>query len=336
MHADAEGHDIEAVANRLRSLGFSIDVSRGQSKTVIGVLEDPSEIRDLPWQAMSGVESVINISSPYKLASRAFRPEKSIVRVGEAEFGGSRAVIIGGPCAVESEPQLFVTARAVKAAGGDLLRGGAFKPRTAPRSFQGLELEGLKLLKKSKEEIGLCIVSEVMAPEDVQTVGEYIDMFQIGARNMQNFPLLKAVGKTQMPVLLKRGFSNTIEEWLLAAEYILMGGNSQVVLCERGIRTFEPLTRNTLDLSSVCVVKELSHLPVIVDPSHATGKRSLVVPMARAAVAAGADGVIVDVHPNPAAALVDGPQALTLDEFHHMAWELRLLDDWCRRSLHAI
>lgn len=277
-------------------------------------------------------------SKPYKLASREFRQESTVVKVGNIGIGRGGLTIIAGPCAVETEEQLLLTAWEVSCAGGHILRGGAYKPRTSPHSFQGLEEEGLKLLAKAREKTGLPIVTEVMASEQVAMVAKYADMLQIGTRSMQNFPLLKAVGSIKKPVLLKRGFGATYEEWLGAAEYILQGGNDQVVLCERGIRTFETGTRFTLDLAAVPMIKELSHLPIIVDPSHGTGKTSLVAPMAMAAVAAGADGIIVDVHPNPEAALCDGAQALTAKGFTELVRKVRglaqLIDaDWSSRAI---
>ena len=274
-------------------------------------------------EKMHGVERIIQESSPFKLVSREFRSKPTIINLNRhVNIGNSRITIIAGPCAVESEKQLRETANFLKNSGASILRGGAFKPRTSPYSFQGLEEKGLKLLAKIREETGLPFVTEVMSPEDVDLVANYADILQIGTRNMQNYCLLKKVGKTKRPVLLKRGMSATIEEFLLSAEYIISNGNSKVILCERGIRTFEKMTRNTLDLSIVPIIKRLSHLPIIVDPSHATGKRELIKPMAKAAVAAGADGIMVEVHPHPEKALVDGDQSLRLDDFKNMMNEL--------------
>lgn len=262
---------------------------------------------------------------PYKLVSREMKPEKTIVRIGSVTVGADRPVIIAGPCAVESERQLLETARAVKQAGAHILRGGAFKPRTSPYAFQGLEEEGLKLLARAREVTGLPVVTEVLDTRDVELVASYADVIQVGARNMQNFRLLREVGHAGKPVLLKRGLAATIEEWLMAAEYIAATGNDQIILCERGIRTYEPALRNTLDISAIPLVRQLSHLPVIVDPSHATGNRRLVTPLARAAVAAGADGVMVEVHPDPANALCDGPQSLTPAMFAELVHEIQLM-----------
>lgn len=276
----------------------------------------PEELENL--QQFSGIAAVAKPEQPYILASWQMKPERSIVRVKDVEIGGEKAVIIAGPCSVESREQTLSTARFVAANGAVMLRGGAYKPRTSPYEFQGLGIEALKILREAGDETGLAVVTEVMSEDDVETVEQYADMFQVGARNMQNFALLRKLAKTRMPILLKRGASATIKEWLLAAEYLLAGGNENVVLCERGIKTFETATRNTLDLAAVALVKELTHLPVIVDPSHGTGVRSLVAPCAKAAIAVGADGVIVEVHPNPAVALSDGAQSLTFENFAAM------------------
>jgi len=322
MSREATDEHIENVKRRLEKEGFSIHLSKGVARTVIGAIGDKTRIPLLALEAMPGVEKVVPILQPYKLASREFKDEPTIIKIRNVEIGGDTIHVIAGPCAVESREQLLETAHMVKEAGATLLRGGAFKPRTSPYSFQGLGEEGLKILAEAREETGLPIVTEVMDIESLPVVYEYTDVFQIGARNMQNFNLLRKVGETDKPVLLKRGPSATIEEWLLAAEYIMSSGNYQVILCERGIRTFEQFTRNTLDLSAVCAVKMLSHLPVIVDPSHGTGKWQLVSPMSRAAVAAGADGLIIEVHPNPSEALSDGPQSLTPDNFRDLMNEL--------------
>ena len=327
MHHNAEKKQIEAVIQAVEKMGFKAAPIPGSERTAIGVLGnkgyvDDSTIRDLP-----GVQEVIHVSKPYKLVSRDFHPRGTLVKVGGVVIGeGERPVMVAGPCAVESEEQILKTARAVKKAGADLLRGGAFKPRTGPHTFQGMKEEGLKLLALAREETGLPIVTEVMSPDNVGLVAEYADLLQIGARNMQNFDLLREVGRIRKPVLLKRGMSATIEEFLAAAEYILAEGNSQVVLCERGIRTFETATRNTLDLSVVPLIKELSHLPIMVDPSHATGRRSLVAPMAKAALVAGAHGILVEVHPEPEKALSDGPQSLTFQGFDRLMEEIDRLN----------
>jgi 3-deoxy-7-phosphoheptulonate synthase len=327
MHHKAGKKQIDAVTQAVDKMGFKAAPIPGSERTAIGVLGnkgyvDDSTIRDLP-----GVQEVIHVSKPYKLVSRDFHPRGTLVKVGGVVIGeGERPVMVAGPCAVESEEQILKTARAVKKAGADLLRGGAFKPRTGPHTFQGLKEEGLKLLVLAREETGLPIVTEVMSPDNVGLVAEYADLLQIGARNMQNFDLLREVGRIRKPVLLKRGMSATIEEFLAAAEYILAEGNSQVVLCERGIRTFETATRNTLDLSVVPLIKELSHLPIMVDPSHATGRRSLVSPMAKAALVAGAHGILVEVHPEPEKALSDGPQSLTFQGFDRLMEEIDRLN----------
>ena len=327
MHHKAGNKEIEAVTRAVEKMGFTAAPIPGSERTAIGVLGnkgyvDDSTIRDLP-----GVQEVIHVSKPYKLVSRDFHPQGTLVNVGGVVIGeGQPPVVIAGPCAVESEEQILSTARAVKKAGARLLRGGAFKPRTGPHTFQGLKEEGLKLLDLARRETGLPIVTEVMSPDNVGLVAEYADLLQIGARNMQNFDLLREVGRIGKPVLLKRGMSATIEEFLAAAEYILAEGNSQVILCERGIRTFETATRNTLDLSVVPLVKELSHLPIMVDPSHATGRRSLVAPMAKAALVVGAHGILVEVHPEPEKALSDGPQSLTFAGFEKLMEEVGKLN----------
>jgi len=307
-------------------MGYTAAPIPGGERTAIGVLGnkgyvDDAKIRDLP-----GVQQAIHVSKPYKLVSRDFHPENTIVDVAGVLIGeGERPVVVAGPCAVENEEQIMKTARFVKQAGADLLRGGAFKPRTGPHTFQGLREEGLKLLSKAKAETGLPIVTEVMSPDNVGLVAEHADLLQVGARNMQNFDLLRELGRIRKPVLLKRGMSATIEEFLAAAEYILAEGNEQVILCERGIRTFETATRNTLDLAMVPLVKEMTHLPVMVDPSHATGKRSLVIPMSKAALVAGAHGVLVEVHPEPEKALSDGPQSLTFAGFELLMTDMARL-----------
>ena len=296
----------------------------GSERTAIGVLGNKGYVDDISIRDLPGVKDIIHVSKPYKMVSRDFHPRPTIIKIGSVEIGEGRSpVIIAGPCAVESEDQIIRTARAVKAAGAELLRGGAFKPRTGPYTFQGLKEEGLKLLALAKKETGLPIVSEVMTAENVELVARYVDVLQVGARNMQNFDLLREVGRIRKPVFLKRGLSATIEEFLAAAEYILAEGNSQVILCERGIRTFETATRNSLDLSVIPIIKELSHLPIVVDPSHATGKRSLVPPMAKAALVAGANGIMIEVHPEPEKALSDGPQSLTIPGFEKLMGEIK-------------
>lgn len=323
MSHRANDGEIEAVLVRLEKIGFQIHLSRGVERTIIGAIGDRNILGDISLESMPGVEKVVPILQPYKLASRAFQEENTVIRVDGLEIGGDNIHVIAGPCAVESREQLMQAARIVREAGGTILRGGAFKPRTSPYSFQGLEEEGLKLLAEAREETGLLIVTEVMDVRTVPMVAQYADILQIGARNMQNFFLLREVAKVDKPVVLKRGPSATIEEWLMAAEYIMAGGNYKVILCERGIRSFENYTRNTLDLTAVPVVKYLSHLPVIVDPSHAIGMWRFVSPMARAAIAAGVDGVMVEMHPNPAEALCDGPQSLTPENFKLMMEDLK-------------
>lgn len=314
---------IEAVLVRLEKLGFQIHLSRGVERTIIGAIGEKGHLIGVDLEVMPGVEKVVPILQPYKLASRTFKEEGTVIRVGNLEIGGDTIHVMAGPCAVESREQLLCAAQMVKDAGATILRGGAFKPRTSPYSFHGLEEEGLELLAEAREATGLLIVTEVMDARTLPLVARYTDILQIGARNMQNFFLLREIAKVDKPVVLKRGPSATIEEWLMAAEYIMSGGNYNVILCERGIRSFESYTRNTLDLTSVPVVKYLSHLPVIVDPSHAIGKWRFVPPMAKAALAAGADGLIVEVHPNPVEALCDGPQSLMPEKFAAMMNDLR-------------
>jgi 3-deoxy-7-phosphoheptulonate synthase len=315
MRRNCTTEEVGGVQERIESRGLRAHLSEGEERTVVGVLGEVYPELKGELEILPGVLEVVLISRPYKLASREFKAEDTVIRVGDAAIGNDELVVMAGPCAVEDEEQTLSTARLVKAAGAQILRGGAFKPRSSPYSFRGMGLPGLQILAKAREETGLPIVTEVMATEDVGMVAQYADILQVGTRNAQNFNLLDEVGKTNKPVLLKRGFSASYEEWLLAAEYILSGGNSQVILCERGIRTFETGTRFTLDLSAIPVIKGLSHLPVIADPSHSTGRTHLVSPMTLAAVAAGAHGVIVDVHPNPAVAKCDGAQALTFDNF---------------------
>jgi 3-deoxy-7-phosphoheptulonate synthase len=315
MRRNCTTEEVGGVQERIESRGLRAHLSEGEERTVVGVLGEVYPELKGELEILPGVLEVVVISRPYKLASREFKAEDTVIKVGDAAIGNDELVVMAGPCAVEDEEQTLSTARLVKAAGAQILRGGAFKPRSSPYSFRGMGLPGLKILAMAREETGLPIVTEVMATEDVGMVAQYADILQVGTRNAQNFNLLDEVGKTNKPVLLKRGFSASYEEWLLAAEYILSGGNSQVILCERGIRTFETGTRFTLDLSAIPVIKGLSHLPVIADPSHSTGRTQLVSPMTLAAVAAGAHGVIVDVHPNPAVAKCDGAQALTFDNF---------------------
>jgi len=329
MNHNATQADIDAIVKTVKDMGFRAEPIPGSERTAIGVLGNRGYVDDTKILEMPGVQRVIHVSKPYKLVSRDFHPEATVVDVAGVKVGqGCRPVVVGGPCAVESEEQIVKTALFVKKCGGSMLRGGAFKPRTGPHTFQGMGEEGLKLLAIAGKASGLPIVTEVMSPDNVGLVAEYADLLQIGARNMQNFDLLREVGRIRKPVLLKRGMSATIEEFLAAAEYILAEGNENVILCERGIRTYETATRNTLDLAVVPLIKELSHLPIMVDPSHATGKRSLVPPMTLAAMVAGAHGVLVEVHPEPEKALSDGPQSLTFPGFEHLMGDVRRLLDF--------
>lgn len=324
MKAGASPHEIEHVIERIRDLGYEPHPMHGVERTVIGAIGDERGKSVLESLAVvRGVEKVIPILKPFKLASRQLHPEQSQIDVGPVIFGAGSFVLIAGPCSVESERQILGAAKAVKEAGANMLRGGAFKPRTSPYSFQGLEEEGLKLLAKAREVTGLPVVTEVLSPADVDLVAEYADMLQIGARNMQNYPLLKRIGQVDRPILLKRGLMSTVNETLMSAEYILSSGNPRVVICERGIRTFEDSTRNTLDLSGLALMQRWSHLPVIADPTHGTGVPDLILPMCKAAIAAGADGLMVEVHPEPEAALSDGFQALLPAQFEEIVETIR-------------
>ncbi len=316
MRERASDEQIQHIIDRVKEAGFQAHVTRGSERTIVAAVGSGGRRHELEaLAAAAGVEEVVPIAQPFKLVSRQVKPQRSVVEVGDVSIGDGSFVVIAGPCSVESEEQLFSTAKAVKAAGAKLLRGGAYKPRTSPYEFQGLGVEALKLLRQVREKFGLPVVTEVMGTEDVEVICEHADMLQVGARNMQNFNLLRRLAKVDKPILLKRGPSASVKEWLLAAEYLLAGGNPNVVLCERGIKTFETETRNTLDLASVALARELSHLPVVADPSHGTGRRSLIPPMSRAAAALGADGLIVEVHPCPERALSDGPQSLDFSAF---------------------
>jgi 3-deoxy-7-phosphoheptulonate synthase len=323
MRDHASSAEIHHVVDLLHEAGAEAHLSQGEVKTVIGVIGDREVMYSLDLEGLPGVEQVIRVLKPYKLVSRDFQAEDTVVRVGGTAVGGGAIAVIAGPCSVESEEQMVATAHAVKAAGATMLRGGAYKPRTSPYAFQGMGVEGLRLLRTAGDEAGLPVVTEVLDVRDAETVAEYADVLQVGARNMQNFMLLDELGHMRRPVLIKRGLSATIEELLSAAEYVLKGGNRDVLLCERGIRTFETYTRNTLDLSAAAALKTLTHLPVIVDPSHATGRRDLVAPMARAAIAAGADGLMVEVHPDPERARCDGPQSLAFSDFESLMESVR-------------
>jgi len=325
FEANATAEQLHAVEAKLRDLGFQVVRAPSTGRVVLaavgdGALPPLEEVRVMP-----GVAEALRIPEPFKLASRSFRQETSVIRIGDVEIGGSAVVLMAGPCTIESEEQMVKTAAAVRASGARVLRGGAFKPRTSPYSFQGLGEEGLKILARVREETGLPIVTEVLDTETVELVAQYADCLQVGARNMQNFSLLKKLGRTRKPILLKRGMSATLEELLLSAEYLLAEGNYEVILCERGVRTFSDHTRNTLDLSAVPYVQRISHLPILVDPSHGTGKRQKVLPLSRAAVAVGADGLMIEVHPHPEAALSDGPQALLPEMFAELMRQVRLL-----------
>ena len=323
MNGKTDDADVEKVMQKLREMGHKVHISRGEKRIILGVIGDVENLSSVPFYAFNGVEEIIRIIKPYKLASREFKSFDTIIKVKDVVIGGKEVIVMAGPCVVENEKQIFETARYVKAAGAKILRGGAFKPRSSPYSFQGLGEEGLKLLAQAGKETGLAVVTEVMSVNQIELVGKYTDIFQVGARNMQNFVLLKELGKTKKPILLKRGMPATIEELLLSAEYILSQGNYEVILCERGIRTFENYTRNTLDLSAIPALKRLSHLPIIVDPSHATGRWRLVNPMSKAAIAAGADGLIIEVHPDPKSSLSDGAQSLKLDTFTQLMKEIQ-------------
>jgi 3-deoxy-7-phosphoheptulonate synthase len=326
MKPQVQEEQMAEVIRRIEALGFRAHVSRGEVRTIIGAVGDERGKAGLQsLEALPGVDRIVPILQPFKLASREVKPSKTIVRVGDVEIGGERVCIMAGPCSVETEEQILATAAAVREAGATVLRGGAFKPRSSPYSFQGLEEDGLKLLAQARRATGLKIVTEVVKPEDVDLVAEYADILQIGARNNQNFALLKRAGEAKKPVLFKRGMATTLKEFLMAADYILSEGNYDVLLCERGIRTFETATRFTLDLNAVPVLNELSHLPVVVDPSHGTGKASYVKAMSRAAIAAGADGLIVEVHPKPEEAYSDGPQSLRPEAFRELIAELKPL-----------
>ena len=332
MQERASEAQIDAVIARIVDLGMDVHRSSGASRTVLGVVGankvDPALI-----QLLDGVKEVVRISEPYKLAGRTFKPKDTIITIGDVRIGGDEVIVMAGPCSAENPAQVDATAAAVKRAGAKVLRGGAFKPRSSPYSFQGHGEAGLQMLRESGDKYGLKVISEVMDVSQIELIGRYCDIYQVGARNMQNFTLLRELGKVRKPVLLKRGLSSTIEEWLMSAEYILSGGNSDVILCERGIRTFETATRNTFDISAIPVVKKLSHLPVVADPSHGAGRRDMVAPMARAAVAAGADGLIIEVHNDPDRALSDGAQSMYPEQFERLLSELRIIAPAIGRSI---
>ncbi len=333
MAAEADENDVQGVVSVIETAGGEAFVSRGINRTIVGLVGDVERFETLNLRGMPGVRDVVRISAPYKLVSRENHPNRSVVRVGGVPIGPDTLTLIAGPCAVESPEQTLQAALMARSAGATLLRGGAFKPRTSPYAFQGLGEKGLRILAEVREETGMPIVTEVVDAGDVELVASHADMLQVGTRNMQNFALLQAVGGAGRPVMLKRGFNATIEEWLMAAEYIAQRGNLDIVLCERGIRTFEKATRNTLDVSAVAVAQKLSHLPVIIDPSHSGGHRELVLPLTRAAIAVGADGVIIDVHPQPEAALCDGPQALIHEDMAELGRTVRDLPPLVGRTL---
>ena len=333
MQEGASADAVGRVVERLEMMGFAVHRSTGANRTILGVVGTEARGDPRLVETYEGVQEVVHISEPYKLASRAFRPSGTVIVVGDVRIGGDEVVVMAGPCSAESDEQVQATAAAVKRAGAKILRGGAFKPRSSPYSFQGLGEDGLRMLRDAAGSHNLKLVSEVMDPSQIDVVDRYADIFQVGARNMQNFSLLRELGRARKPVLLKRGISATIEEWLLSAEYVLGGGNMDVILCERGIRTFETYTRNTLDISAIPIVKKLSHLPIFVDPSHGTGRRDKVAPMARAAVAAGADGLIIEVHVDPDRALSDGAQTMFPSQFDRLMAELRIIAPAIGRSI---
>jgi 3-deoxy-7-phosphoheptulonate synthase len=332
MEERATEQQIEQVVSRLVGMGMDVHRSTGVTRTVLGVVGQGRPDAGL-IEMLDGVHEVVRISEPYKLASRTFKPENTVVTVGDVRIGGDEVIVMAGPCSAESEQQVRATAAAVRRAGAKIFRGGAFKPRSSPYSFQGLGEAGLQLLRDACNAENMRLVSEVMDANQIEVIGKYCDIYQVGARNMQNFTLLRELGRVRKPVLLKRGISATIEEWLLSAEYVLAGGNTEVILCERGIRTFETATRNTLDIAAIPIVQKLSHLPVIVDPSHAIGRRDKVAPVARAAVAAGADGLLIEVHNDPDHALSDGAQSMFPGQFDRLMAELRIIAPAIGRSI---
>jgi len=333
MRPDATEIQIEAVIKKLQEMNLDAHRSTGLSRTVIGAIGDTSGIDIRDFEILEGVDEVVRLTAPYKLASRQFKSENTIIKVGGAEIGGREVVVIAGPCSVEDSKQIDRIARMVAASGARILRGGAFKPRTSPYSFQGLGEDGLKMMRKAADKYNLTVCSEIMDASQIELMLNYVDILQVGARNMQNFTLLRSLSKVNKPILLKRGLSATIEELLMSAEYILSGGNQRVILCERGIRTFETYTRNTMDICAIPIVQKLSHLPIIADPSHGTGIRDKVLPMARAAIAAGADGLIVEVHHDPNKAVSDGAQSLYPEQFDKLMKELEIIARAIGRTL---
>ena len=333
MDSRSSDKDLNMICDKLKSIGFELEVSKGKEKIILGIIGDTRKLLNFPFHSYPGVIDVLRVLKPYKLASREFRDLPTIIRINDVKIGGQELTLMAGPCSIESEEQIYETAQNLNKLGIKILRGGAFKPRTSPYSFQGLGVSGLKMINEAAKKYNLLVITEVMSIEQIDIISPYADILQVGARNMQNFMLLKELGKIKKPIMLKRGMSSTIEEFLLSAEYILSGGNKKVILCERGIRTFESYTRNTLDLSAIPAIKDLSHLPVIVDPSHSTGRKELVGPMSKAAIAAGTDGLIIEVHPNPEEALSDGAQSLDLDCFENLVSELGIIAQAIGRSL---
>ncbi len=333
MQKHASESSIEHVVAELSDRGFDVHRSTGSDQTVLGVVGHIDTLDPREFELFEGVQEVVRVSEPYKLTSRTFRREKTVVTARGVEIGGDKVVVMAGPCTIESEHQLFETARRVARAGARVLRGGAYKPRTSPYAFQGMGVEGLKLLRAAGDETGMATVSEVMEISQIEKMLDYVNILQVGARNMQNFNLLAALGQVRRPILLKRGMSATIQEWLLAAEYIMSGGNYEIILCERGIRTFETYTRNTFDISAIPAINKLSHLPIVGDPSHAVGRRDKVMPVARAVVAAGGDGLLIEVHHDPEKAVCDGPQSLYPDQFTRLMDELRIIVPAVGRTL---
>jgi len=333
MEKHAAEEKIERVVAELSTRGFDVHRSTGTDQTVLGVVGHVDTIDTREFELFDGVQEVVRVSEPFKLTSRTWKRENTVIKARGVEIGGDKVVVMAGPCTVESEHQVFETARRVARAGARVLRGGAYKPRSSPYAFQGMGVEGLKLLRAAGDEFNMAVVSEVMEISQIEKMLEYVDILQVGARNMQNYNLLSALGQVRKPILLKRGMSATIQEWLLAAEYIMSGGNYDIILCERGIRTFETYTRNTMDISAIPVVKKLSHLPMVADPSHGTGRRDKVAPMARAAVAAGADGLLIEVHPDPDHALSEGAQSIAPDQFGELMRQLRVIAPAVGRSI---
>ncbi len=332
MKPNASSEAVEKVANLIQSKGLQVHLSKGDEVTIVGVVGDKTRLHGSNIEISDGVDKIVNVTESYKLVNKKFHPENSVIPVGNTVIGPGTLTVMAGPCAIENHDQLLSSAYAVKKSGATFLRGGAYKPRTSPYSFQGLEEEGLKYMKEAREATGLNIICEVTSLRAMETAVKYVDMLQIGARNMQNFELLKEVGKSGIPVLLKRGLAATIDEWLNAAEYIISEGNPNIVLCERGIRTYETATRNTLDISAIPVIRTKSHLPILVDPSHATGVRAYVEPLSKAAVAVGADGLMIEVHPCPSCALSDGPQSLTFEQFDTLMKDLKPYMDLAGRK----